>query len=537
MKSLRNTLAILLFTALVVPSFGQNEFYNDGASVYVQAGGLIYVQGEVINDDGAGLNYGRMYNSGNIQLTGNWTNISANTNVFQAFDPGTTTFLGTGAVQTIGGTMDTYFNNLTISKSGAATQEVRQLRNSLCDGILNLTNDFLNTQTFTFLVSNPSPAAIARTGAVAGSIYNDVMTQGYVTSTPGSAGRLARATSNLFPGAIYFYPVGNGTRFRPVEITPTSVGNNIYAVQFVNLPTFSTGLHSASLASIFPTWYHFIERAVAAGSPENIRIYWDDVTDTYCTFPAVTLSEWNLALWEDLSPTTTVGNAAPILSHTTKNGYPGTYSTPWISNSFALADLMHGPSWGAPCTILDVNSTPLVATPRTTDILLTWNTLQEHNNDGFEMQRSTDGVNFEPIGWVDGIGESTVPQAYSLVDPRVVPNQRYYYRAKQIDMNGASAMSNIAEAMITGNGAFVVGEFYPNPSQNNNTLWVIAPNDTEITVKVINPLGQEVFGKDYSLVSGYNEIPFSLDALADGNYYAIISHGSEQFTRKFSLER
>ena len=92
----------------------QNEFYNDGADVYVQAAGLIFVQGDIINDD-QGVNVGRMHNSGDIQLTGNWSNTSATSFVFDAAAIGTTTFLGTGAVQTIGGTQYTGFNNLTIN--------------------------------------------------------------------------------------------------------------------------------------------------------------------------------------------------------------------------------------------------------------------------------------------------------------------------------------------------------------------------------------------------------------------------------------
>ncbi|MBK9452089.1 MAG: hypothetical protein IPN95_22250 [Bacteroidetes bacterium] len=243
----------------------QNEFYNDGADVYVQAAGLIFVQGDIINDD-QGVNVGRMHNSGDIQLTGNWSNTSATSFVFDAAAIGTTTFLGTGAVQTIGGTQYTGFNNLTINKSGGATQEVRQLLPSGNDGILNLTNDFLNTQVFQFGVGNPLPSAIQRTGAIIPN-YMSSMTQGYVTSTPGSAGRLARQTNGaLFPGVPYLFPVGNSTRFRPVEITPANgAAANAYLVQFVNLPTFSTNLKSPTIATVNPAWYHFL------GAPTSCR--------------------------------------------------------------------------------------------------------------------------------------------------------------------------------------------------------------------------------------------------------------------------
>lgn len=340
----RFTHFLLAFLALgsISSVFAQNELYNDGADIYVQAAGLIYVQGDVINDDQGG-NIGRMHNTGDIQLTGNWSNTSATSNVFDAAALGTVTFLGTGAVQTIGGTLQTGFNNLTINKSGGTTQEVRQLINSGNDGILNLTNDFLNTQNFLFGVGNINPSAIQRTGAIIPN-YLSSMVQGYVTSTPGTAGRLVRATNGaLFPGVAYFYPVGNATKFRPVEITPVNgSASNAYSVQFVNLATFSPNLRSATLASVNPAYYHFIERQIAAGSPEDIRIYHDFAADNVCDISKVTMAEWNLALWDDLMPrVASVNSLNPpgFLSWTQSIDYPGTYPTPWVSNAFVLAGL------------------------------------------------------------------------------------------------------------------------------------------------------------------------------------------------------
>ncbi len=511
----------------------QNEFYNDGADVYVQAaGGLIFVQGDVINDDQGG-NIGRIHNSGDIQLTGNWSNTSTTSNVFDAFAVGTTTFLGTGAVQTIGGTFDTYFNNLTILKSGATTQEVRLLRNSLSDGILNLTNDFLNTQTFNYLVANPNPAAIARTGPIAPTNIMHSLTEGYVTSTPGSAGRLGRATSNLFPGATYFYPVGNATRFRPVVITPTSVGNNVYTVQFVNLPTFSTNLKVATLSTINPAWYHFIERAVAVGSPENIRIYHDFTPDNVCDINNVTMAEWNLALWDDLSVTTST-NPAPFMSWTQKSGYPGAYPTPWISNAFALGGLYLAPNISS--CVFPVEYVFLKARPLEKTIMLDWETASEVNNAGFEVHRSTDATNFEFVGWVAGAGNTSSITPYSFEDTDVVPNQRYFYRLRQLDFNGGEAISNTVEAVLLKGQEYIVGGFFPNPSNGNVNLWMSLSKDISFTMEVHNALGQIVHEESRDVNSGYTKMDFDFSKLSKGSYIAKVKLGTEVVTRKLVIQ-
>lgn len=510
----------------------QNEFYNDGADVYVQAAGLIYVQGDVINDDQGG-NVGRIHNSGDVQLTGNWSNTSATSNVFDPLAIGTTTFLGTGAVQTIGGTFDTYFNNLTINKSGGATQEVRQLRNSLSDGVLNLTNDFLNTQTFNFLVANPNPAAITRTGPIAPVNIMHSLTEGYVTSTPGSAGRLGRATSNLFPGATYFFPVGNGTRFRPVVITPTSVGNNVYTVQFVNVPTFSTNLKAPTLSTINPAWYHFIERAVSAGSPENIRIYHDFGPDNVCDINNVTMAEWNLSLWADLSPVTN-NNPAPFMSWTQKTGYPGAYPTPWVSNSFALGGLFLAPNISS--CVFPVEYIFLKATALDRTIMLDWETATEVNNSGFEVHRSTDGINFENIGWVPGAGNSSSATPYNYEDLNVVANQRYFYRLRQLDYNGGEAISNTVEAILLKGQDYMVGGFFPNPSNGNVNLWMSLSKDVDFSIEVFSALGQIVYRENRDVSSGYMKMEFDFSKLAKGSYIANVKLGTEVIRRKLVIE-
>jgi Secretion system C-terminal sorting domain len=514
------------------PLMAQNEFYNDGADVYVQAGGLIFVQGEVINDDQGG-NVGLIYNSGDIQLTGNWANNSAVSNVFQPLLPGTTTFLGTGAVQTIGGSRDTYFNNLTISKSAGTVQELRQLRNSLCDGVLNLTNDFLNTQAFNFLVANPAINAIQRTGPIAPN-YTNSMTEGYVTSTPGSAGRLARATGPV-AGVRYLFPVGNATRFRPVEVTPSATISNVYAVQFVNLPTPNIALRAATLATINPAWYHFIERGSPTAATEDVRIYHDFTADNICDINNVTMSEWNLALWADLSPTTSTQNTSPTLSFTHKAGYPAGYPTPWVSNQWALAGQFFVP--GEMSCVFPAELTTIRAEALQSSILVEWEAASQSNNLGWEVERSTNGRDFADIGWVDGHGTTSTAMLYDKEDRDVLPGVLYYYRLRQTDVNGATNRSEIVTAML-GDLGFVIGNLYPNPSTGQVTVPISVTEATDVRISVVNMLGQEVFGQLNALESGgqFQAVTLDLARLAQGVYQVNLAIQGKVVTQKLVIE-
>lgn len=530
MKSFTRFFLALLGVGIAGFASAQNEFYNDGAAVFVQAGGLIYVQGDVTNDD-QGANVGTMRNLGDIQLTGNWSNTSATSNVFTNLDPGTVTFLGTGAVQTIGGTNTTAFNNLTINKSGGATQEVRLLLNSGTDqaGILRLNNDFLNTQAFIFGVGNVAANAIQRSGPIVPNFMHS-LTEGYVTSTPGSTGRLGRAT---IPGTTYFFPVGNGTRFRPVEITPTTGGANAYFVQFVNSATPNTNLKAATLATINPAWYHFLERQLPAGNPENIRIYHDFGPDNVCDINMVTMSEWNSSLWADLSTVTSL-NPAPFMSWTQKTGYPGAYPTPWNTNRFALAGLFLAS--GAMSCVFPVEYLYLNATSLDNSIMLNWETATEVNNSGFEVQRSTDGINFEYIGWVPGAGNTSTSTPYDFEDRNVVANQRYFYRLRQLDFNGGEAISNTVEGMILKGQDYMVGGFFPNPSNGNVSLWMSLSKDTDFSIEVFNSLGQLVYDDKHDVNSGYLKMDFDFSRLAKGSYIANVTLNGEVIRRKLVIE-
>ena len=503
---------LFIFSFCLAPLFisAQNEFYNDGASVYVQAAGLIYVQGEIINDD-QGVNIGRIFNSGDIQLTGNWTNISGVSNVFQAFDPGTTTFLGNNALQTIGGTMETYFNNLTLNKPGGV-REVRLLLNSQNDGFLRLNDDFLNTQTFIHLVSNVAVNAVQRTGPIVPN-YTPSTLQGYVTST--GVGKFARAT---VPGITYFYPTGTAARFRPVEITSSAL--NAYGVRFVDAATPSTGLRAATLNTINPAWYHKMNRA-AAGSPEVIRIYHDFVVDDICDINRVTMAEWNAAIWDDLSPTTSTNPGGGFLSWTQKAGYPGAYPTPWVTEDFAIAGLYITAPTVQSC-VFPVEFTELKATPMESSILVNWDTELEINNAGFTLERSTNGIDFQNIGWFDAMAIAGGGASYSHNDREVVFNKVYFYRLRQVDFSGQEHLSNTVEAIIVKDQPFASSGFFPNPSNGATSLRIYATENRNLSVTLYNMIGQTLFERKIEVAEGENQIDFQFD-LPAGNYQARLS--------------
>ena len=95
-------------------------------------------------------------------------------------------------------------------------------------------------------------------------------------------------------------------------------------------------------------------------------------------------------------------------------------------------------------------------------INLTWRTATETNNEGFEIQRSSDAKNWKPLYFQPGAGTTAEPQKYSYLDQEALPGINYY-RLKQIDYSGKFEFSEVVSAeMVRAHSEISV---FPNPAQ------------------------------------------------------------------------
>jgi hypothetical protein len=74
-------------------------------------------------------------------------------------------------------------------------------------------------------------------------------------------------------------------------------------------------------------------------------------------------------------------------------------------------------------------------------VRLDWTTGSEYNNDHFVVERSADGMTFEPIAVVTGAGQSSRPITYDAIDARPLDGSSYY-RLRQVDRDGSSDLSS-----------------------------------------------------------------------------------------------
>ena len=67
---------------------------------------------------------------------------------------------------------------------------------------------------------------------------------------------------------------------------------------------------------------------------------------------------------------------------------------------------------------------------------IVWQTASEESNDYFTIERSVNGINFEPIAKVVGSGNSSQALNYKYIDNNPLSGVAYY-RLRQTDYSGA----------------------------------------------------------------------------------------------------
>ncbi len=150
---------------------------------------------------------------------------------------------------------------------------------------------------------------------------------------------------------------------------------------------------------------------------------------------------------------------------------------------------------------------------------LTWVTLSEVQNEGFEIQKSIDGENWERIGFVNGYGNSSQVFYYLFKDENLVEGIQYY-RLKQLDFDGTYAYSNIIE--LVNNKEFSLS-MYPTVFESGTplSLEIYTNKSKETSVSIFNINGQEINTKTIHLEKGLNVLELNTQRLQSQQTYVV----------------
>jgi len=172
-------------------------------------------------------------------------------------------------------------------------------------------------------------------------------------------------------------------------------------------------------------------------------------------------------------------------------------------------------------------------------VTLSWITATELNNYGFQIERrNSESNDWTNIGFVNGNGSTTETHYYSFSD-NSIPIGKYFYRLKQMDFSGSYEYSSEIEATVLEVlNDFTLNQNYPNPFNPSTRISFSIPQNSFVTVKVFDVLGNEIetlVNRDLS--AGSYDIEFVSKNLTSGVYFYNLTAGEFTKTMKMILSK
>ncbi|HEY6906542.1 MAG TPA: T9SS type A sorting domain-containing protein, partial [Ignavibacteriaceae bacterium] len=124
------------------------------------------------------------------------------------------------------------------------------------------------------------------------------------------------------------------------------------------------------------------------------------------------------------------------------------------------------------------------------------------------------------VGFVNGQGTSTEIHNYTFTDKPVnSTNNIFYYRLKQVDMNGQSTYSKVLTVKFDNPLEYSLAQNFPNPFNPSTVIKYTVPQNGPVTIKLYDITGREVstLVNEVKTVGSY-ELKFDASGLASGVY-------------------
>ena len=149
-------------------------------------------------------------------------------------------------------------------------------------------------------------------------------------------------------------------------------------------------------------------------------------------------------------------------------------------------------------------------------VILNWTTASETNNMGFEVERSTDGANWQKLHFEAAQGFSDAIKQYTFSDTPPFGNI-YFYRLKQLDSGGTYEYSPVLTVHWKGTTSLI--SIAPNPVSDRLKISTNGSTEEARTIQVYSATGKLVFQAEMPTL----EIEINLPHLSSGLYFLVLS--------------
>lgn len=221
-------------------------------------------------------------------------------------------------------------------------------------------------------------------------------------------------------------------------------------------------------------------------------------------------------------------------------------STPWAMNATAPVTTTKTITLAAQSTefiLAHVNSLANLPVELTSfdayysneNVSISWETRSETNNQGFFIQRSSDGIIFEDIKFIPGAGNSNQTLNYLETDFSPLTGTSYY-KLRQVDFDGAETFSEMKTIKTYSQLTADLGLF-PNPTDGAFHLVLANAGEEEVLVVLRDLNGKEFYSK--VIVTSTDKHIEAIDltgVLPSGIYTITASSKNELYSQKLIVK-
>ncbi len=166
-------------------------------------------------------------------------------------------------------------------------------------------------------------------------------------------------------------------------------------------------------------------------------------------------------------------------------------------------------------------------------VTLDWVTATEVNNAHFEIERSTDAINYEFAGRVTGGGNSNQTLHYQYTDT-VAQQGEVYYRLKQVDFNGDSKTYNPVMTSCSGDNANGLDINYSLTTSYGLLIDFTTQTSGTHQIKIFDMMGNQISVFESGFSTGSHQQSLLLPQMNAGVYLVVVENEKEIRSKKFS---
>ncbi|MEP7255010.1 MAG: T9SS type A sorting domain-containing protein [Ferruginibacter sp.] len=356
------------------------------------------------------------------------------------------------------------------------------------NGALTLTNGILN-------IPAANTLTIASGNAIGGSGFS--ATKHINTQVAGATHGFLQVDNMVALGA-YTFPMGNGTSYLPIILTPATTSS------------FSVGVFTGITENGLPNGLAFTPAKKAgvvdavwtinrnSGTSADMTLAWPAALEG-ATFATYTTTQIGISHWDGPNWGTSAGTGNNSLNTATRSGVS-------VFSPFGVGKTPY---------LLPVKFSYLNAAKGNGYNTLNWKAACNSTEVTFSIERSTDGRNFTAINSITA-SQSRCAQPFDYVDNNSLSGT-VFYRIRSTEITGTVTYSNIVKVTDQQKDMLLTA-ILPNPVMDQAQLSISTAKKDVVDLIIVSMEGKIVQRSSVQLQAGSSIINLDLAALQKGMY-------------------